>query len=155
MIDSSGHFQNRPRTAHEVKRLVQRRPGSSLGFSLLEALVAMAIAAISLGTLYRAVGQSAKVAADVEWRSEAALAAAAVLSSATFADDLIKSSSGQMGRWFWRTQVIQESLLLRDQNGRSIGEPLLGGRVMVNISSVQGGETVFTTVSWKPFRAVP
>ncbi|HNE72137.1 MAG TPA: prepilin-type N-terminal cleavage/methylation domain-containing protein, partial [Giesbergeria sp.] len=30
------------------------------GFSLLEALVAMAIAAMALGTLYRTVGQSSK-----------------------------------------------------------------------------------------------
>ncbi len=36
------------------------------GFSLLEALVAMAIAAMALGTLYRTVGQSSKNAVTVQ-----------------------------------------------------------------------------------------
>ena len=43
------------------------------GFNLLEALVAMAIAAIAFTALYRTVGQSSKVVVDVQARVEAAM----------------------------------------------------------------------------------
>ena len=141
----------------KIRTLFSERPRSdpfrrSQGFSLLEALVAMAIASIALGTLYRGVGQSAKVATEVEWRADAAIAASAVLTSETFAEDLMKKGSGQMGRWFWQAHIVPEFVQLHDSKGRSVGEPLRAGKVTVSISSVQGGRPVFTVVSWKPYR---
>ena len=86
-----------------------RRRGQR-GFTLLEALVAMAIAAVAFTALYRTVGQSSKVALDVEARVEAAMVARSVLASATFAEDLGALQSGQQGPWQWRVQVAQESV---------------------------------------------
>ena len=49
------------------------------GFSLLEALVAMAIASIAFAALYKTVGQSSKTAVDVDARVQAVLLARSVL----------------------------------------------------------------------------
>ena len=70
----------------------------------------MAIAAVAFTALYRTVGQSSKVALDVEARVEAAMVARSVLASATFAEDLGALQSGQQGPWQWRVQVAQESV---------------------------------------------
>ena len=75
------------------------------GFSLLEALVAMAIAAMALGTLYRTVGQSSKNAVTVQERVEAAMVARSVLAGALYAEELANQSEGKTGAWRWRPAV--------------------------------------------------
>ena len=74
-----------------------RRSRRQRGFNLLEALVAMAIAAVAFTALYRTVGQSTKVVGDVEARVEAALVARSVLASGTFAEDMGALQAGQQG----------------------------------------------------------
>ena len=80
------------------------------GFSLLEALVAMAIASIAFTVLYRTVGQSAKAAVDVDARVEAALVAQSVLASATFAEELAPLGAGACAscrsRYFCKMRMI-------------------------------------------------
>lgn len=132
---------------HSVRR-------HSRGFSLLEALVALAIASIALASLYRSVGQSSKSVVDVEARIEASLVARSALASGTFAEDLARNDSGQTGEWQWRIQVVPEQVPLAEENGRPVASgPLRAARVTVEVSR-QGGPTVAWT-TWKPYRAAP
>ena len=126
------------------------------GFSLLEALVAMSIAAIALASLYRAVGQSAKGAADVESRIEATLVARSALAGCTFAEDAERQPSGVAGAWSWRIQVQPERIALREEDGRpSPGEPLRAARVVVEVTRSEGGPVLAAWTSWKPYRTQP
>lgn len=130
---------------------VRRR---SKGFSLLEALVALAIASIALASLYRSVGQSSKGVVDVEARIEASLVARSALAGGTFAEDFARNDSGQTGGWQWRIQVAPEQVPLADENGRPAASgPLRAARVTVEVSR-EGGPTVAWT-TWKPYRAAP
>ena len=132
---------------HSVRR-------HSRGFSLLEALVALAIASIALASLYRSVGQSSKSVVDVEARIEASLVARSALASGTFAEDLARNDSGQTGEWQWRIQVVPEQGPRAEENGRPVASgPLRAARVTVEVSR-QGGPTVAWT-TWKPYRAAP
>lgn len=139
---------------HRRTRVCLRRQGER-GFTLLEALVAMAIAAIAFTALYRAVGQSSKVVVDVEARAEAAMLARSVLASATFAEDLAPLQAGEDGRLQWRIQVTQQSVAM--VNGT--GQPLESGSVAAARVDVQvsraGGGTVLELTSWKPYRTMP
>lgn len=125
------------------------------GFSLLEALVAMAIASIAFGTLYRVVGQSAKTVGDVEIRVEAAMVARSVLASATYAEDLVDRGSGGADHWFWRVQVTSEQVQFVDKTGHEVGAFLSVGRVSIDVSRVESGVPVFSLTAWKPYRSAP
>ena len=125
------------------------------GFSLLEALVAMAIAAMALGSLYRSVGQSSKNAADLGVRVEAALVARSVLAAATFAEDLNTQLSGQSGRWYWVLRVQPDQALLSGADGRTPGPALRVARVVVDVMPEKDGATVMTWTAWKPYRSAP
>ena len=83
------------------------------GLSLLEALVAMAIAAMAFAALYKTVGQSSKNAMDTDDRVQAALVARSVLASATFAEDLLSQASGEAGVWQWGVQVSPTTVAIR------------------------------------------
>lgn len=132
-----------------------RVPAANRGFSLLEALVAMAIASIAFGTLYRVVGQSAKTVGEVEIRVEAAIVARSVLASATYADDLVDQGSGGANHWFWRTKVAPEQVQFVDMAGRDVGAFLSVGRVSIDVSRVEGGAPDFSLTAWKPYRSAP
>lgn len=139
----------------EHRRLHRMRsPSGHHGFSLLEALVALAIASIALASLYRSVGQSSKNVVDVEARIEASLVARSALAAGTFAEDLAKQDSGQTGNWHWRIQVAPEQIPMTDEAGRlAPGGPLRAARVTVEVS--KDGVTAVTWTTWKPYRAAP
>lgn len=124
------------------------------GFSLLEALVAMAIASIAFAVLYRTVGQSSKNVVDVEARVEAALVARSILASATFAEDLVRQSSGQSGVWHWAVQVAPEQIAVTETGERPSTAPMPAARVVINVAR-EGGPPVLTWTTWKPYRAAP
>lgn len=127
---------------------------SQRGFSLLEALVAMAIAAIALASLYKSVGQGSKNVVDVETRVEAALVAKSALAAGTFAEDFARQDSGQAGDWQWRIQIAPEQIPLLEENGRPApGGPLRAARVSVEVS--KNGVPAATWTTWKPYRAAP
>lgn len=127
---------------------------SQRGFSLLEALVAMAIAAIALASLYKSVGQGSKNVVDVEARVEAALVARSALAAGTFAEDFAKQDSGQAGAWQWRIQVAPEEVAVLEENGRpAAGAPLRAARVSVEVS--KDGVLAATWTTWKPYRGAP
>ena len=127
---------------------------SRRGFSLLEALVAMAIAAIALASLYKSVGQGSKNVVDVETRVEAALVAKSALAAGTFAEDFAQQDSGQAGGWQWRIQIAPEQIPLLEENGRPApGGPLRAARVSVEVS--KNGVPAATWTTWKPYRAAP
>lgn len=123
------------------------------GFSLLEALVAMAIAAIAFAALYRTVGQSAFNATTVESRAEAALVARSVLASATFAEDLLQHPEGQSGPWRWAVQVQPEQVAVRAGGASQALPPLQAARVQLTVA--RDGSPVLAWTSWKPYRATP
>lgn len=124
------------------------------GFSLLEALVAMAIAAIALASLYKSVGQGSKNVVDVEARVEATLVARSALAGGTFAEDFAKQDAGQAGAWQWRVQLASEQIPLLEDNGRPApGGPLRAARVTVEVS--KDGVVAATWTTWKPYRAAP
>mgnify|MGYP001172827997 FL=1 len=126
------------------------------GFSLLEALVAMSIAAIALASLYRTVGQSSKGVVDVESRIEAALVARSALAGSTFAEDIERQPTGAAGDWHWRIRVQPEQISLREEDGRPVsGAPLRAAMATVEVTRGKDGPTVLTWTTWKPYRAVP
>ncbi len=125
------------------------------GFNLLEALVAMAIAAVAFTALYRTVGQSTKVVGDVEARAEAALVARSVLASATFAEDLGALQSGQQGPWQWRLQVAPQTVPLTNTAGQPLENPSVpAARVNIQVARAGVG-AVFEMTAWKPYRTAP
>lgn len=145
---------------HAQRRLAPlcggRRPGYQRGFSLLEALVAMSIASIALGSLYRTVGQSSKSVADVETRIEAALVARSVLAGSMFAEDAERQQTGAAGAWHWRLQIQPEQVQLREEDGRPApGAPLRAAKVTVDVTHGKDGPAVMTWVTWKPYRSAP
>lgn len=132
------------------------RRQAQLGFSLLEALVAMSIASIALASLYRTVGQSSKGAADVESRIEAALVARSALAGTTFAEDVQRQPNGSSGDWHWRIQTQSQQIPVREEDGRPApGSPLRAALVTVEVSRGTDGPTVMTWTTWKPYRAAP
>ncbi|MBS0507004.1 MAG: type II secretion system protein [Proteobacteria bacterium] len=122
------------------------------GFSLLEALVAMAIASIAFAALYKTVGQSTKTAVDVDSRVQAALLARSVLASATFAEDLLKQPTGETGGWRWSIQAAPTQIAVVEQ-GHDPMPPLQAAAVRVEVS--RDGRSVLTWNTWKPYRSVP
>ena len=125
------------------------------GFSLLEALVAMAIASISLGTLYRTVGQSSRSASAVQERVEAALVARSVLAGSMYAEDLAKQESGQTGAWRWRLHMQPEMASWSPVVGRTPAAPLPVAKVTVDVTHTELGGVGLSWTSWKPYRTPP
>ena len=126
----------------------QQRQG---GFSLIEALVAMAIASIALASLYRSVGQGSKNVADVQTRVEATLVARSAVAAGMFAEDLMRMDSGEAGAWRWRIDVVPDQVLLSEENLRAVqGGPIRAARVTVEVS--KDGVPAMTWTTWKPYR---
>jgi len=125
------------------------------GFSLLEALVAMAIAAMALGTLYRTVGQSSKNAVTVQERVEAAMVARSVLAGALYAEELANQSDGKTGAWRWRLQMQPAVAQWGAPPGRPSPAPQTVARVTVDVMRAEGGDAVLVWTGWKPYRAAP
>jgi general secretion pathway protein I len=125
------------------------------GFSLLEALVAMAIAAMALGTLYRTVGQSSRNAVTVQERVEAAMVARSVLAGALYAEELANQSDGKAGAWRWRVQMQPSVAQWGASPGRPSPQPQAVARVTVDVMRADGGEPVLVWTGWKPYRAAP
>jgi general secretion pathway protein I len=125
------------------------------GFSLLEALVAMAIAAMALGTLYRTVGQSSKNAVTVQERVEAAMVARSVLAGALYAEELANQSEGKTGAWRWRLQMQPAVAQWGAPPGRPSPAPQTVARVTVDVMRAEGGDAVLVWTGWKPYRAAP
>ncbi len=122
------------------------------GLSLLEALVAMAIAAMAFAALYKTVGQSSKNAMDTDDRVQAALVARSVLASATFAEDLLSQASGEAGVWQWGVQVSPTTVAIREEGAPDM-PPLEAAMVVVQVA--RNGTSVLTWTSWKPYRRAP
>ncbi|MBS0467127.1 MAG: type II secretion system protein [Proteobacteria bacterium] len=129
-----------------------RTQGRVRGFSLLEALVAMAIASIAFAALYRTVGQSSKTAVDVDARVQAAMLASSVLASATFAEDLLKQPAGDAHGWQWSVRVAPVQVPVTEQGHDPI--PALRAAA-VQIEVARDGRNVLTWSTWKPYRSAP
>ncbi|GAD20288.1 prepilin-type N-terminal cleavage/methylation domain-containing protein [Acidovorax sp. MR-S7] len=122
------------------------------GFSLLEALVAMAIASIAFAALYRTVGQGSKNVVDVQSRVQAALVVRSVLASAIFAEDLVRQPAGQLGAWQWNIRVEPEQIAVSEDFGQPESPPLRVARVTVSVA--QEGKSVLVWTARKPYGAM-
>lgn len=132
-----------------------RGPRRNLGFSLLEALVAMAIASMALGTLYRTVGQSSRNAVTVQERVEAAMVARSVLAGALYAEELASQSEGKAGAWRWRMHLQPTVAQWGAAPGRPSPPHQTVARVTVDVMHAEGGDPVLSWTGWKPYRAAP
>lgn len=125
------------------------------GFTLLEALIAIAIAAMALGALARAVGQGARTAAEVADRQQAAMVARAVLSTGTFAEDYLSAPEGESPPWSWRVQVTPQPVVLADAARVQPDQMLPAARLTVEVLRQGATDPVFVLSAWKPYRAAP
>lgn len=138
-----------------------RRAQLQRGFSLLEAVVAMAIAAIAFGALFRTVGQSSKVAGDVDGRVEAQLLAQSILASAAFAEDLEPLHNGQEGPWQWQLQVSAEPVAwelvdgMVDTREDALMAPQMVARIDIQVRRAGAPAATLTWQGYKPYRALP
>ena len=146
---------NKARSSAPLSRRVTQGTRGIRGFSLLEALVAMAIAAMALGTLYRTVGQSSKNAVTVQERVEAAMVARSVLAGALYAEELANQSEGKTGAWRWRLQMQPAVAQWGAPPGRPSPAPQTVARVTVDVMRAEGGDAVLVWTGWKPYRAAP
>ena len=146
---------NKARCTTPLPWAVTQGARSIRGFSLLEALVAMAIAAMALGTLYRTVGQSSKNAVTVQERVEAAMVARSVLAGALYAEELANQSEGKTGAWRWRLQMQPAVAQWGAPPGRPSPAPQTVARVTVVVMRAEGGDAVLVWTGWKPYRAAP
>ncbi|MCS6810612.1 MAG: prepilin-type N-terminal cleavage/methylation domain-containing protein [Tepidimonas sp.] len=127
------------------------------GFTLLEALVAIAIAALALGALARAAGQGTRTAAEVADRQQAAMVARAVLSMGTFAEDYLAAPEGESPPWAWRVRVTPQPVVLADAAHAQPDQTLLAARLTVEVfrPGDGGAEPVWVLSAWKPYRSAP
>ena len=146
---------NKARSSALLSWMVTQGARGIRGFSLLEALVAMAIAAMALGTLYRTVGQSSKNAVTVQERVEAAMVARSVLAGALYAEELANQSEGKTGAWRWRLQMQPAVAQWGAPPGRPSPAPQTVARVTVDVMRAEGGDAVLVWTGWKPYRAAP
>ena len=122
------------------------------GFTLLEALIAISIAAMALGALSRAVGQGVKSANDTANRQQAAMVARAVLSGGTFAEDLLREAQGASPPWAWRITVNPQSLILHDRAGHTPDQTLLAAQLTIEVFHVGQPQPAYVLNAWKPYR---
>lgn len=125
------------------------------GFTLLEALIAIAIAALALGALARAVGQGGRVAVVVAERQQAAMVARAVLAMGTFAEDYVALTEGHAPPWSWRVSVQPQSARLVDVAGVQPEQTLVAARLTVEVRHQDAADSVYVLTAWKPYRAAP
>jgi len=123
------------------------------GFTLLEALIAIAIAAMALGALSRAVGQAVRAVSDVSTRQQAAMVAQSVLARGTFAEEYLAEPEGQSPPWSWRVTVDAQPVPLRDAAGQDAGPPLTAARLTIEVFRRDNPRAALTLTGWKPFRS--
>lgn len=80
------------------------------GFTLLEVLVALAIAAMAFAAIYRGTGQSLHGLERSRLKAQAAMLGQSLLSSATWADDLAPMSTGEDGPLRWEMRFTPGAL---------------------------------------------
>lgn len=127
-------------------------PRKARGFTLLEALIAISIAAAALGALSRAVSQSAKSANDTATRQQAAMVARSVLAGATFAEDLLRSAQGESSPWAWRVTATPQTVTVHDRAGHTPDQILMAANLTIEVFLVGQSQPAFTLSAWKPYR---
>lgn len=133
------------------QRASRKRAG---GFSLLEALVAMAIVAIAFTALYRAVGQGTHAVSAVDDRVRAAIIAQSLLASATYAEDLAAVQTGEAAGLRWRVELGPAAVTLLPEGGTPItGHRPLVARVRILVERADTARPVLDWTGWKLYRA--
>lgn len=122
------------------------------GFTLLEALVAIAIAAMALAALSRAVGQSAKSANDLSSRQQAAIVARAVISSGTYAEDFLQSLRGNSTPWEWQISVNPQPITVQEVGGAKATSTSNVAHIRIDVSLQGSSQVAYSLNAWKPYR---
>jgi general secretion pathway protein I len=124
---------------------VSRGPVRSAGFTLLEVVVALAIMAIALGVLYRAVGGGVRTVGDLSAYSRAVAIGESVLQ---VRDSVPAEGWNEAGQWEgFRWSVASAPY----QPGSGAGVPL--HRVQVDVAWTDGlRDRTFSLVSLRPER---
>ncbi len=118
----------------------------SRGFSLLELLVALAIMALALGVLYRAVGGGVRTVGDMTHYSRAVVLSESVLNTRDAVPPAGWHESGQWEGFRW--SVSSSPYEIAD------GRPMPLHRVQVDVLWVDGPrERIFSLVSLRPEQA--
>jgi prepilin-type N-terminal cleavage/methylation domain-containing protein len=141
---------NAASVSHRCLRKATLRKSS--GFTLLEALIAISIAAMALGALSRAVTQGVKSAGDTANRQQAAMVASAVLGSGTFVEDFLRSVQGESAPWAWRVSANPQPLTLHDQDGHAADQTLLAAQLTVEVFLAGQPQPIYVLRAWKPYR---
>ncbi len=125
-----------------------RVPLRSAGFTLLEVVVALAIMAIALGVLYRAVGGGVRTVGDLSAYSRAVAIGESVLQ---MRDSVPAEGWNESGQWEgFRWSVASAPY----EPGAGAGVPL--HRVQVDVGWSDGlRDRTFTLVSLRPEQGVP
>jgi general secretion pathway protein I len=123
---------------------MMRAPRRSAGFTLLEVVVALAIMAIALGVLYRAVGGGVRTVGDLSAYSRAAAVGESVLQSR---DSVPAEGWNESGQWAgFRWSVASAPY---EPGSGSGGAPL--HRVQVDVAWSDGlRDRSFSLVSLRP-----
>lgn len=122
-------------------------PRRSTGFTLLEVVVALAIMAIALGVLYRAVGGGVRTVGDLSAYSRAAAVGESVLQ---MRDSVPAEGWNESGQWEgFRWSVASAPY----EPGSGAGVPL--HRVQVDVAWSDGlRERTFSLISLRPEQVV-
>jgi general secretion pathway protein I len=125
-----------------------RAPLRSAGFTLLEVVVALAIMAISLGVLYRAVGGGVRTVGDLSAYSRAVAIGESVLQ---MRDSVPAAGWNDAGQWEGFRWSVASSPY---DPGTGSGVPL--HRVQVDVAWSDGlRDRTFSLVSLRPEQVVP
>jgi len=125
-----------------------RVPLRSAGFTLLEVVVALAIMAIALGVLYRAVGGGVRTVGDLSAYSRAVAIGESVLQMRDSVPAEGWNESGQWEGFRWSVSTAPY------EPGAGAGVPL--HRVQVDVGWSDGlRDRTFTLVSLRPEQGVP
>ena len=125
-----------------------RVPFRSAGFTLLEVVVALAIMAIALGVLYRAVGGGVRTVGDLSAYSRAVAIGESVLQRRDSVPAEGWNESGQWEGFRWSVASAPS------EPGTGAGVPL--HRVQVDVGWSDGlRDRTFTLVSLRPEQGVP
>ena len=118
-------------------------PARSTGFSLLELMVALAIMALALGVLYRAIGGGVRTVGDTSRYSQAVIIGESVLQSRDAVPSEGWRDAGQWEEFRWSVASAPY------ETGDGLAIAL--HRVQVDVSWVDGPrERVFSLVTLRP-----
>jgi general secretion pathway protein I len=123
------------------------------GFGLLEALVAMAIASIAIGVLYKVVAQSAKNSVEADKRVQATLVARSVYADGVFVEDFTSKMTGRDAGWNWKIDIAPVEVVPREFVQNTNHKAMRFGKLSLIVSLDASPGFRYEFVAWKAYRS--